>query len=168
MILPLEIPIFFGFSREVLVILLFISIPTYIFFYMLFRNRITDKVKRNLLIWFSTIVFTPLLYAGIFIAFIYFLFSEPPNKAFDQSKWITDNNERFLMGDDIVKNKILIGKDSIQVLQLLGQPNWKNNTDKSWTYNMGMGTGFGFFFNYLAIKFENNKVAKVEHIREKD
>ena len=165
----LDIPIFFGVSMEVFVILLFISIPTYIFFYMLFRNRITDKVLRYLSILVSTIVLTPLIYAGIFTAFIYFLFREPPQKAFDQSKWIIEKNERFLMGDDLVKSKILNEKDTIQINQILGQPTWKDSLNTSWTYDMGSNvSGFGLLFHSLSIKFENNKVVSIEHIQYQD
>jgi hypothetical protein len=164
-----DIPIFFGFSMEVFVILLFISIPTYIFFYMLFRNRITDKIKRNLSIWVSTIILTLLIYVGIFAAFIYFLLRQPPNKAFDQSKWIIEKNERFLMGDDLVKSKILNEKDTIQIKQILGQPTWKDSLNTSWTYDMGSnGSGFGLLFHSLSVKFENNKAVKIEHFQVQD
>ena len=72
------------------------------------------------------------------------------------------------MGDDIVKSKILLGKDTNQVKQLLGKPTWQDSINISWTYDMGFGGGFGFLFHNLEINFDKNKVAKVDHIRIKD
>ena len=73
------------------------------------------------------------------------------------------------MGDDIVKSKILIGKDSNQVKQLLGQPTWQDSLNTSWTYDMGMGGGgLGFLFHNLSVQFDKAKVVKVGHIRIKD
>jgi len=72
------------------------------------------------------------------------------------------------MGDDIVKSKILLGKDTNQVKQLLGQPTWQDSLNVSWTYDMGFGGGFGFLFHNLSINFDKNKVVKVEHSRIQD
>ena len=73
------------------------------------------------------------------------------------------------MGDDIVKKNILIGKDTNQVKQLLGQPTWQDSLNTSWTYDMGMGGGgLGFLFHNLSVQFDKAKVVKVDHIRIKD
>ncbi len=163
----LEIPVFFGLSIEVYFILLLISIPIFFLCRMFLKNLTTDKKIKYISALVVSIILTPLIYLGL-ITFVFYFITREPRSNFNKSKWMTEREDRYTMGNNIVQSKILIGKDSIQVLQFLGQPNWKNSTATSWTYNMGMGAGFGFFFNYLAIKFENNKVAKVEHIREKD
>lgn len=163
----LEVPVFFGLSIEVYFILLLISIPTYFFWCRVFKNRITDKTKRNVSVWISTIVLTPIIYVGIIGIFIYFITREPSSD-FDKLKWLTDKEGRFSMGDDIVKSKMLLGKDTNQVKQLLGQPTWQDSLNVSWTYDMGFGGGFGFLFHNLSINFDKNKVVKVEHSRIQD
>jgi hypothetical protein len=164
----LEIPAFFGLSIEVYFILLCISIPTYFFWRWVFRKRIADKSKRNISALVSTIILTPLIYLGLIVIFIY-LISREPSSDFDKSKWLTDREGRFAMGDDIVKSKILIGKDTNQVKQLLGQPTWQDSSNTTWTYDMGNGGGgLGFLFHNLSIQFEKAKAVKVGHIRIKD
>lgn len=108
----LEIPVLFGLSIEVYFILLLISIPTYFFWRWVFRKRIVDKTKRNITSLVSTIILTPVIYLGLIGIFIY-LISREPSSDFDKSKWLTDREGRFAMGDDIVKSKILIGKDIV-------------------------------------------------------
>lgn len=164
----LEIPVFFGLSIEVYFILLLISIPTYIFWRWAFKKRISDKTKRNISALVSTIILTPIIYVGLIGIFIYYITREPSSD-FDQSKWLTDREGRFAMGDDIVKSKILLGKDTNQVKQLLGQPTWQDSLNVSWTYDMGNGGGgLGFLFHNLSVQFDKAKVVKVDHIRIKD
>ena len=164
----LEIPVFFGLSIEVYFILLCISIPTYFFWRWFFKKRICDKTKRNISVWVSTIILTPIIYVGLIGIFIFFITREPSSD-FDKSKWLTDKERRFSMGDDIVKSKILLGKDTNQVKQLLGQPTWQDSLNISWTYDMGNGGGgLGFLFHNLSVQFDKAKVVKVDHIRIKD
>jgi hypothetical protein len=164
----LEIPVFFGLSIEVYFILLLISIPTYFFWRWAFKKRIADKSKRNISALVSTIILTPIIYLGFIGIFIY-LISREPSSDFHKSKWLTDREGRFAMGDDIVKSKILLGKDTNQVKQLLGQPTWQDSLNISWTYDMGMGGGgLGFLFHNLSVQFDKAKVVKVDHIRIKD
>lgn len=164
----LEIPIFFGLSIEVYIILLLISIPTYFFWRSVFKKRITDKKKRIISALVSTIVLTPIIYVGLIGIFIYYITREPSSD-FDKSKWLTDREGRFAMGDEIVKSKILLGKDTNQVKQLLGQPTWQDSLNVTWTYDMGNGGGgLGFLFHNLSVQFDKAKVVKVDHIRIKD
>lgn len=164
----LEIPVFFRMGIEVSFILLLISIPTYFFWRWVFRKRIVDKTKRNITSLVSTIILTPVIYLGL-IGILIYLISREPSSDFDKSKWLTDREGRFAMGDDIVKKNILIGKDTNQVKQLLGQPTWQDSLNTSWTYDMGMGGGgLGFLFHNLSVQFDKAKVVKVDHIRIKD
>ena len=164
----LEIPVFFRMGIEVSFILLLISIPTYFFWRWVFRKRIVDKTKRNITSLVSTIILTPVIYLGL-IGILIYLISREPSSDFDKSKWLTDREGRFAMGDDIVKKNILMGKDTNQVKQLLGQPTWQDSLNTSWTYDMGMGGGgLGFLFHNLSVQFDKAKVVKVDHIRIKD
>jgi hypothetical protein len=164
----LQIPIFFGLSIEVYFILLLISFPTYFFLHWVFRKRLDDKTKRNIVALVSTIILTPIIYLGLIGIFIYFI-SREPSSDFVKSKWLTDREGRFEMGDDIVKSKILIGKDTNQVKELLGRATFQDSLNVLWTYDMGCGGGgLGFLFHNLSVQFDKGKVFKVDHIRIKD
>ena len=73
------------------------------------------------------------------------------------------------MVDDLIENKTLIGKDTINLRKLLGQPTSQDSLNKVWTYDLGMGGGgLGFRFHTMYVNLENGKVTKVEHIRVDD
>lgn len=163
----LEIPVFFGLSIEVYIILLCIAFPTFFFWRLIFRKFIVHKVYQKAATWASTLILTPIIYTGLIAVFIY-LISREPSSDFDEVKWRTDIESRFEMGDDIVESRMLIGKDTNQVKVILGQATWKDNLNKQWNYNMGMGGGLGFLFHNLSIKFKNNVVTNVYHTRIED
>ena len=71
----------------------------------------------------------------------------------------TDNYE---MIDD------LIDKDSSEVKEKLGSPDLKDKKRNVWQYYAGTSTGFGFVDHQLIVKFANNKVIMLEHIRQQD
>ena len=74
------------------------------------------------------------------------------------------------MADDIIKSKMLIGKDTNQVKQIIGEPPWRDETAKKWTYNMGCGGGgLGFLFHNLDLNLDKRGiVVSVEHIEIRD
>ena len=72
------------------------------------------------------------------------------------------------MIDDLIDSRVLIDKDSIQVKELLGKPNYKNTNENVWTYGAGTGGGFGFVDHFLEIYYKKNKVQKIEHKRIQD
>jgi hypothetical protein len=163
-----QIPVFLDSNWQVFIIHLFISIPTYIVLYLIFQKRIADKLKRNIITVFSTIVLTPFIYTWLIITFFSLLFYEPKMK-FDQTIWEENKNERYQMGEDLVKSKILIGKDTSDVKLLLGQPTWKDSLNRSWTYDMGTGSsGFSLIFHSLTLNFNKSQVMQVEHSETKD
>lgn len=93
-----------------------------------------------------------------------------PSQDFNKSQWLTDKEGRFQMAGDIISSKMLIGKDTNQVKQMLGEPTWgsgstwRPDTINTWGYNMGMGGGgLGFMLHNLIIKFDKEKVVAVEH-----
>ncbi len=59
---------------------------------------------------------------------------------------------------------MLMGKDTNQVKQILGEAASGSNISQKRTYDMGSGGGFGFLFHRLNLKFDDNgKVISVEH-----
>lgn len=162
-----QLPILFGISLEVYFFLLCIGIPTFFFWKWLYQKFVTDKTARTPLTWISTLITTPVLYASLALVSIFFLMREPSSD-FDQAVWLTDREGRFAMGDVIVESKMLIGKDSIQLKELLGQPTWRGDTENLWMYDMGTGGSLGFLFHNLSVHFENDTVDKVEHHRIND
>lgn len=98
-----------------------------------------------------------------------------PIKDFDKTQWLTDKESRFQMAGDIINSKMLVGKDTNQVKQILGEPTWGSNstwrpdTTNTWTYDRGMGGGgLGFMFHNLVIKFDTGKVGAVDHAKIRD
>ena len=103
----------------------------------------------------------------------YFLTKEK-SRDFDKKDWILLNEDiekrlhRYEMIDDLIDSRVLIDKDSIQVKELLGKPNYKNTNENVWTYEAGTGGGFGFVDHFLEIYYKKNKVQKIEHKRIQD
>lgn len=76
--------------------------------------------------------------------------------------------KRYYMSKDLIDNE-LMGKDTTQLKELLGNPVGKNEKQGIWAYQMGEGSGgLGFLFHSLSIRIEQGKVAGVEHQRVSD
>ncbi|MDB6151547.1 MAG: hypothetical protein JWQ44_2995 [Chthoniobacter sp.] len=165
----LDIPVIFELSIEVYFILLFIAVPTFFFWKWLLKKYIKVDHTRKIFTWFATLVLTPIIYIGL-ISLLMFGMTYTPSKDFDKSQWLADKEGRFQMAGDIIKSKILIGKDTNQVKQLLGAPTWVGDTTYVWTYDMGFGGGgLGFLFHHLNLKLDNeSKVTSVEHVKIRD
>lgn len=170
----LDIPIIFGLSIEVYFILLIIAIPTFFFWRWLLKKYIKVGKTRKIATWSATLIVTPIIYVGLIMLFIFGM-TYTPSKDFDKSQWLTDKEGRFQMASDIISSKMLIGKDTNQVKQMLGEPTWgsdstwRPDTVNTWSYDMGMGGGgLGFLFHNLVIKFEKEKVVAVEHSEIRD
>ena len=92
-----------------------------------------------------------------------------PSKDFDKAEWLKDREGRFQMAGDIIESKMLLGKDTSQVKQILGDPTRGMKNDNNFGYDMGFGGGgLGFMFHHLIVKFDNNKVVSVEHAKIRD
>ncbi len=129
------------------------------------KKNISNNLSRLILTWISAITFALIIYTAIIELFIYSITREP-SRDFDQSNWMTNNDKRFEMADDLIIRQILKEKDSTQVKLLIGMPNWQDSLNMKWTYDMGSGiVGFGLYFHTLIITYSSNKVIKVEHIR---
>jgi len=147
-----------------IVLNILIAIPTFFILRWILKRYFKNSRKRVIATCIGTIVLTPLLYIGAIYIFFSILFHEPKRK-FDKFSWNSDKTHRFQMADNIIKSKLLIGKDSTQVKALLGDTPVKyNNPTQHWSYDMGNGGGgLGFLFHNLSIKFKENKVTHVEH-----
>lgn len=92
-----------------------------------------------------------------------------PGIKFDKLQWLANKEERFLMADSIISSRMLIGKDTSQVKEILGEPTfgsdstWQSNRVNTWSYAMGIGGFIGFTFHDLIITFEKENVVAVEH-----
>ena len=168
MISLLNIPVLFGLSIEVYLVLLIIAIPTFLFWRWLFKKYIKNNNIRKMLTWAATLIATPFIYIGLILLFVVWM-TYTPSKDFDQMQWQSNKKERFQMANYIIETNMLIGKDTNQVKQLLGIPTRDRSTTGVWTYDMGYGGGgLGFLFHHLHLKFKNNKVVSVEHIEIQD
>ena len=118
-------------------------------------------------------MFRIIFYVFSVAGLIYFLTKEK-SRDFDKKDWILLNEDiekrlhRYEMIDDLIDSRVLIDKDSIQVKELLGKPNYKNTNENVWTYEAGTGGGFGFVDHFLEIYYKKNKVQKIEHKRIQD
>ncbi len=170
----LDIPVILGLSVEVYFILLLIAIPTFFFWKWLLKKYIKVDTTRKIAIWCATLIGTPIIYGGLIALFMVGI-TYTPTKDFDKREWLADREERFQMAGDIISSKMLIGKDTNQVKEVLGEPQWRNDSDwrpgtkNTWTYDMGLGGGgLGFLFHNLIIRFDKEKVVAVEHAKVRD
>lgn len=170
----LDIPVILGLSIEVYFILLIIAIPTFFFWRWLLKKYIKVDRTRKIATWSATLIVTPIIYVGL-IMFFMFGMTYTPSKHFDKSQWLSDKEGRFQMAGDIISSNMLLGKDTNQVKQILGEPTWgsdsiwRHDTVNTWAYDMGMGGGgLGFLFHNLIIKFDKEKVVAVEHAKISD
>jgi len=137
------------------------------------KNNIKDNYFRIFIGLIISIMFGIIFYVFSVAGLIYFLTKEK-SRDFDKKDWILLNEDiekrlhRYEMIDDLIDSRVLIDKDSIQVKELLGKPNYKNTNENVWTYEAGTGGGFGFVDHFLEIYYKKNKVQKIEHKRIQD
>src|SRR6476661_6436005 len=142
--LLLSLPLFFVMSAEVFMVCLILGIPIFFLSRWILKRSIKHNRARIVTTWTITIVGSYLLYHLLIALFILYLVYEP-SRSFDQSAWKNNKNDRFEMADDLIKSRILIAKDSNQVIHVLGKPNYRLLKDNSFVYDMGTGTaGLGF------------------------
>lgn len=156
-------PEIFGLSIEVYFITFVIAIPINFFFRWLFKKIIKQSKNRKIATCISTLLMVTMVYNLAISMFFIALFYEP-KRNFDKLSWVTNKQERFQMANSIIESKLLINNDTNQVKLLLGNPTFRNNSSKTWNYDMGMGGGgLGFLFHNLVLKFGKNKVTSVKH-----
>lgn len=159
---------------DVFIIIVILSIIIYAIFYNYLKKRIKNKNYRILVCISLSCFIGIILYTVLVGAFIYALTKEK-HREFERERWILvgeDINKRlsrFEMIDDLIDSKFLIKKDSLQVRQILGEPDWRDEKNYKWTYEAGTGGGIGFVDHYLDIYYDAGyETVKVEHRRIKD
>lgn len=167
----LYIPEFFGVSIEVYILLVLLAVPVFFVFKKFFSKRLQKSKARALAPWIATFLLVPALYVAM-VLLVLWRISYTPSRDFDKALWLSDREGRYQMAGDIINNRLLMGRDSNGVKELLGQPEWKQGPSslapvQTWSYDMGMGGGgLGFLFHDLLVKFDSNyKVTVVEHMQ---
>jgi hypothetical protein len=162
----LHIPVVFGLSIEVYFFLLIIGVPTFFFWKWFFKNRFTIDKRRIVATWIATLFVTPVVYSLLVVLFVFGLPFET-RRDFNQQQWLNDREGRFTMAHDIIKGRILIGKDTTEVKEVLGTPSFGGDTTQVWFYDMGMGDGY-HSHNLRLWLDSNRRVASVEHLKQDD
>jgi hypothetical protein len=165
----LDIPVIFGLSIKVYFLLIIIAIPTFLFWKWLLKKYIKVDKTRIFSVWAATLLVPPVIYVVLILLFL-FAMSYTPSKNFDKLEWLTDKEGRFEMANDIIKSKMLIGKDTTQIKQILSDPTWGGDSTKVWIYDMGFGgEAFSSIFHSLNLQLDSKeKVILVEHIKIRD
>lgn len=157
----LYIPIFFGVSIEVYLILIVLGIPTFFIWRFLFKKFIKAERTRKIATWTATLITIPLIYAAIVMLWILSM-SYYPTHDFDKEKWFSDKETRYELSEDIIESEMLIGRTKSEVRQILGN---ENNSDQSdhWSYYLGFRPGlFSIDPDVLNIEFRDGKVIRVQ------
>ena len=88
-----------------------------------------------------------------------------PNKTdFISDSWKEDSTIRYQMIDNLIDDKILIGKREIDIKNMLGEPT-KVDSNGMWLYEIVGRTWADFTFISLIIEFKDSKVIDVEKVK---
>lgn len=149
-------------SPEVLIIILVLTIPIYFFcLWFLRKLKIGNEHNRRYIAIIPTVVFSPIVYVGLFIIW-FFSITYYPNKDFDRDEWNSNVEKRYEMSEDIMASNILIGKKRDEVIVLLGSDFYAHG-ENNISYELGYVPGLWKIDpDYIDIYFENGKVTKVE------
>jgi hypothetical protein len=121
------------------------------------KNRIKPVYRR---IIGAVAILLPIALYGL----IFFTITHEPSGNFSKEKWNAKKTERWQMAGSLVKSKILMDKDSLQIKNILGPPDQRKDSLGQWYYDMGAGGGgLGFRFHSLLIIYRDGRVFKVEH-----
>lgn len=160
-------------GNEVIFIVSVLALIFYLVISKFLKNNIKDNYFRIFIGLIISIMFGIIFYVFSVAGLIYFLTKEK-SRDFEKKDWILLNEDiekrlhRYEMIDDLINSKVLINKDSIQVKELIGEPNYRNKKEGVWTYEAGTGGGFGFLDHFLEIYFKKSKVQKLQHKRIQD
>ena len=95
----------------------------------------------------------------LFVGHLFWKLSYTPSYIFDKKEWFENINKRYRYGKNIEESKMLLGLDTIEIKKIIGLPSIR--LYNQWDYNLGIsteGTGFGFGFNNLRIKFKDSRI----------
>lgn len=80
---------------------------------------------------------------------------------FDKILWKKDAAIQYKMVDDLVEEKLLIGKNEKNVKDLIGEPQKIDSITSTWTYGIIGRTWADFYYVDLELTFKNSKVTEV-------
>ncbi len=148
-------------SPEVPVIILILAVPVYFLTKLIFnRLKLGNEKNRKYLAIIPTVIFSPLLYVGIIMIWV-FSVSYYPETDFSKQEWKENKEERYKMSNDIIESEMLIGKTKEEVIELLGD-DFYSYDEGHIAYDLGFVPGlFNIDPDVLDIYFENSKVTKV-------
>lgn len=130
--------------------------------------------KRKWLTFLISLILTPVVYFYVAYPFINIISNYHHQKYFDSEDWIEKPALRYEMIDNVIENKVLLGKTKEEVQSLLGNFEWltwndaKNIEDSNlWNYSLGIEPGaFNTKKDVLEITFNNNIVIKLKTYKE--
>lgn len=149
-------------------IILILAVAIFGIFSAVFKNRKRRFLKSALLgIFISPVIYFLIVFILIFST------TREESRDFDSVVWrlntkAESGTDNYEMIDDLIDRELLIDKDSSEVKEKLGSPQLKDKKRNVWQYYAGTSTGFGFVDHQLIVKFANNKVIMLEHIRQQD
>ena len=153
------IPSIFGVSLKVYLILIILAIAIFHIWRWIFKKFIKNTNIQKSAIWFATLITTPLVYYFSVILLFSILCYYPSNK-FEKEKWIMDKEHRYELSDDIIENKLLIGKSKLQVIEIVGLDSNCEENDLL-NYYIGFASCLGIDTSVLQITFKDGKVVEV-------
>ena len=129
------------------------------FFFLFKRLNPERKPKSNPVYWISSFFLSTIFLAAT-IWFWVLSSSHYEEKEFESKAWIENRHERYEYADDIVNEDKILGLETKEILNRLGEPD--NQSDTSLTYYIGYTPKY--FMNmdadWLEIKLENNIVTE--------
>jgi hypothetical protein len=125
---------------------------------------------------FTAVIWLFILAALLFIAGIvwsYYFEVSAVREPFISSEWIKQENPYSESGDpgcvrggmalDLIKNNLIINRNTEEVIALLGQPSSPSKINFS--YELGQCSGLGWESSVLVIEFKNNLVTQLNIVR---
>ncbi|SFC61375.1 hypothetical protein SAMN04487891_11528 [Flagellimonas taeanensis] len=148
-------------SPEVPIIILILAVPSYFVCSWVIRKfKIGHERNRRQIAIISALLLSPFVYVSLIIIWV-FSASYYTSNDFDKTEWDSNVEERYRMAEDIIDNKMLIGKTRSDVIQILGSK-YSNNNEDYLSYELGIKPGlFNIDPDYLYIKFKNEIVLSV-------
>lgn len=159
----LNLPIVFGWSMEVYLIIILYACLTYLFWDWLFKKFIKKEKSRKIISGLTTIFISPIIYLKI-VPIVFFIFGYLPAKEFSSEKWLDEKQNRYVLTEDLIESQILIGKTREEVETILGKHSSQYDDINHWTYYAGLKPQILNIDPYyiLFIEFRNDKVINVQ------
>ncbi|WP_432670922.1 hypothetical protein [Flavobacterium sp. SM2513] len=148
-------------SIEVPFILLILMVPIYfISKWTLRKLNFGTKKNRKYLAVLPTVILSPLLYVGLIYLWIASV-SYYPSTDFDERLWTLKPQERYMMSEDLIESKYLIGKTKEEIIALLGGDYYSAEEGHIGYVQGFVPDMFNIDPDVLEIYFENKKAFKV-------